>query len=310
MLLKSLNDSNIILSWMVITATWLLGVSFSFYQCVYAECSFGNTLGYHFCVLAIATLINFYTKKHKFTSNTNYIPAFLCIVFFNAIPEQHQEWEVVASIALFCMVIQRLIGLYNTKHNYLKVYEIGVLTGLAIIIYPPFVLLALFYIIGLTLTTSFSWRDFVIPLIGIFTVVFWSFLLEFLTPVQLAFFQFFKGIQLPKVLNSFGVEQFLLISLSLCQVLVLLKLFAKIEKQNIKVRIHYWLWVWFAVFLMISLIVFQNPFQKVVLIALLGLPTSIFAIEYFIIEQRKPYWKKNLFLTCLTSLCICIRIFI
>lgn len=309
MLLKSINGTNIILSWLLILTFWLVGVGFAFIEIVDVSGVWIDLVGYHIAVLLISIFFSFYTKRQKATSNTNFVPSFLVVLFLNVVPSDLVTWELGWSILVLSIVVQRLIGLYNSAHDYITVFEIGLLSGLAIVLYPPFLLLGLFYIIGLTLSTSFSWRDFFIPILGMATVLLFSYSFQYLFGLKCSVLSYFDVFSFPDFVKQFDLRQLLLLLLSFCQVVILMKLFGKVEKQNIKIRVHYWLWIWMAVFMMISIVLFQKPFEKVILIALLGVPTSIFAIEYFLIEQRKPYWKKNLFLGVILILCVLVRLF-
>ena len=70
------------------------------------------------------------------------------------------------------LLISKFTSLHNTKNNYFTVFEIGVIIGLIVSITPQFSGIIFLSIIGLTLVKKYSWRDFIIPLLGISFVVF------------------------------------------------------------------------------------------------------------------------------------------
>ena len=203
----------------------------------------------------------------------------------------------------------RLISLHNKSKNFLQEFEIGCLLGLVIIICPSLIVFGIMFLIGLALVISFTWRDFVIPLMGVFLVfllkvayLFWidSLILQNIIQIDMSYPEFSLELSLSKILIIF---------VSFLEFGILMKLFRVIENKSIKERINYWIWIWTSFLLFISLLFFQQNFSKMMLIQFIGLPCSVFSIEYFKFKKnKKGVWKIELVFLCFLITQVALRI--
>ena len=309
MIIKIANGTNSIVGYLVIFILWFISGVVGIY-----EISQGFFLwdlvpllkvviGEIFILITGLALL-YFLARHKFIGMSNTLPAIIYMVFCLGISVSEGFMEHQISIFMLLLVSERLVSLHNSNHNYLKVFGIGLLLGGLIVISPSLIGLLFIYLIGLALVTTFGWRDFIIPLFGIGSVVLFFFTIVYLLGLEVVGYNF--NFSCPKFIVGFTVHKILLTSISIFEFLFLIKLFAVIEKKNIKSRIHYWIWIWATIFLFISFLFFQEEFEKDKLILFLALPMAIFSIEFFISIKR--VFLRELAFVILSVLLMCLRI--
>ena len=309
MIIKIANGTNSIVGYLVVFILWFLSGVVGIY-----EISQGFLLldlipllkiviGEIFILITGFALL-YLLARHKFIGMSNTLPAILYMVFCLGISVSEGFMEHQISIFMLLLVSERLVSLHNSTRNYLKVFGIGLLLGGLIVISPSLIGLLFIYLIGLALVTTFGWRDFIIPLFGIGSIFSFFFVIIYLLDLEIGGFNF--NFSYPKFSLGFNVHKILVMGVLIFEFLFLVKLFAVIEKKNIKSRIHYWIWIWASIFLFISFLFFQQEFENEKLILFLALPMSIFSIEFFISIKR--VFVRELAFVILLVLSICLRL--
>ncbi len=251
--------------------------------------------------------LNSYLIRNKFIHINNIAPGFLLILFLTGLPNQGSQLSVVSSVFLMILLIRKFTSIHNTKNNYITVFEIGVILGIIASITPQFSGVIFLSIIGLTLIKTYSWRDFIIPLLGICFVLFlkvvYSFMIdEPLDWSRLIDIHFYK----PKLNAQMSISQVLLSGITAIEFLFIYNLFNVVESKKIRERVHYWLWIWLSIFLLFSMLFMQSPVNKMELILLIGLPVSVFSKE-FLDGSMKP-WQIDLIMIFLVLSILSLRI--
>ena len=124
------------------------------------------------------------------------------------------------SVFMLLLVSERLVSLHNATHNYLKVFGIGLLLGGLIMISPSLIGLLFIYLIGLALVTTFGWRDFIIPLFGIGSVVLFYFTIAYLLDREVVIYHF--NFSYPKFNLGLTFHEIILTSISIFEFLFLI----------------------------------------------------------------------------------------
>ena len=182
-------------------------------------------------VLCIVLLLNGYTQKFKFVGLGDGIAGAVFLSFMFGLKDPHLFYRELMGLCLILIVNIRLISLHNTPKNLLREFEIGLLLGLVMIISPGFLVVGIMFLIGLTLVVSFTWRDFLAPVLG----VFWVFLIKYCYhfvfeegPIN-EFFQL--SISLPVFDFNWNIEMIEWMVLSLFVCMIFLRIFKVIEKE-------------------------------------------------------------------------------
>ena len=260
-------------------------------------------------LVLIAVLLNFSFQKNKFVGVGNSLAGVVFLIFILGLNNVHEYYLELSSLLIISFANLRLIWIHNAPKNYLREFEIGILFGVAVLISPSFIILSLMLLIGMALVVSFTWRDFIVPIIGFLWVYLMKFcFLVFTDSFELESF-FTLSFSYPKFDAKFSLTQILITMISLFEFGVLVRLFSVIEKRSIKERVYYWLWIWTAVFMFLALLFFQETFDKFVLIILLGLPCSVFSIEYFNKKQKSnKKWVDEFLLYGIISILLVLRL--
>lgn len=303
MLSKAFRGGNQIVGYILLFAVILIGLGISLieprveYNSVTSIWWLDLTLT-SVITLAAGIFINEFLRQQKFIGLSNIAPGFFLVLFLSGLPNQAEQLNVVTSVFLIVFLIRKLISLHNTNHNYIPVFEIGLIIGVIVSLTPEFAGIILLYLVGLTLVKSFSWRDFVIPLLGIGFIFCLRLLYYFFTDQAIVISDFFElYFYQPGINAEFNVTQVILTGITAIEFLFISKLFGIIEKKNIRVRVHYWLWVWMSLFLLFSMLFMQSPINKVELILLMGLPVSVFSNEF--LEDNLKTWMKDVVIALL-----------
>ena len=313
MIISATRSTNVISTFFWVILLFGLNLSFSFWELTNGLTTFHNidwislTIS-QIAILGIVILLNFNFRKYKFIGVGDGFPGVVFLVFITALNNSHSYYLELTSLSIITFINFQLISLHNAPREFVKEFQIGVLFGLVFILTPNFAGLILMYFVGLTLVVAFSWRDFIIPLLGIFWVLLLKLAYLYLFDLGISNWIDFN-FSSPLLNAQFSVTQLLITLISFFEFLILVKLFGVIEKRGIKERVHYWIWIWTAVLLFLSLLFLQSKFNKELLIILLGLPCSIFSVEFFHLSDLKKIQRRNEFLFfLLLASCILLRI--
>lgn len=258
-------------------------------------------------ILSSGLFLNGFLVRNKFIHINNIAPGFLLVLFLSGLPNQASQLSILISVFLMVLLISKFTSLHNTKNNYFTVFEIGVIIGLIVSITPQFSGIIFLSIIGLTLVKKYSWRDFIIPLLGISFIVFCKGIYCFMLDkpvdwVMLLDLNFYR----PKLTATMSLSQLILSVITAIEFLVIYNLFTIVEGKNIRERVHYWLWIWLSIFLLFSMLFMQSSVGKVELVLLMGLPVSVFSNE-FLAGKMKP-WKIDVTMVVLMLSVLSLRV--
>lgn len=315
MLIAQTKSTNSISSILLILFFWLINVGLSAYEC-FENFSNGFDLPLiklllaQLSILATAVMLNKMLQQHKLVGVGDALSGVLFLIFIMGIRDVHEYYREFISLCLITLGNQKLIGLYNVKKNYLKEFEIGILFGLSILVSPNLFLILGMMFIGLTLVVPFSWRDFCVVLLGCLWIFFLKYTLLFI--IDAWKFDFANGVyfSIPKVNGNIRFHHISLFLLFLFETVLFLGVFSVLAKRSIKERVFYWLWIWTFIFLLFSLTFFQKPNYRPELFAFLGLPCSVFSVEYFLKKGKATrYWIKDIIVYSLIILQVFLRVY-
>ena len=312
MLNSLFRGSNKFVGYAVILTVFASGIILSFFETIesydslssirWVDITFAGVL-----ILSSGLFLNGFLVRNKFIHIHNIAPGFFLILFLTGLPNQVSQLNILTSVFLMILLIRKLTSLHNTKNNYFTVFEIGIVIGLIVSITPQFSGIIFLSIIGLTLVKTYSWRDFLIPLLGISFVLFckgiYCFMLDkpvdWIMPLDLNFYK-------PKLTVTMSFSQLILSVIGAIEFLFIYNLFTIVESKNIRERVHYWLWIWLSIFLLLSMLFMQSTVNKIELVLLMGLPISVFSDE-FLDGKTKP-WKIDLTMVVLILSVLSLRV--
>lgn len=302
MLIAQTRNTNPVSSIFSISLFWLINLGLSVYEVLLSYSNWSDFPLYkillaNLSILGTAILVNRILQQNKLVGVGDVFSGILFLIFVLAIKDAYQYYGELVSLFLITLGNSRLISLYNIKKNHLREFEIGILYGFSIIISPCLFLMLIVVFIGIRLIMSISWRDFIAPLLGCFCVFFVKYSLLFIFGIWSFNLLPNLSFSILKLDFIFDLTHLFIAFLFFFSLIVLYKVITVLEKRSVKDRIFYWLWIWTLIFLLISLVLFNEGFEKSFLIISLGLPCSIFGTEFFPKKGKsKEFWKKEIFI--------------
>jgi hypothetical protein len=312
MLNSVFRGGNKIVGYAILFLVFVSGIVLSFFEPAVPYESFTSVRWLDITIVGVLSLssglfLNGFLIRNKFIHINNIAPGFLLILFLTGLPNQASQVSIVTSVFLIVLLIRKFTSIHNTINNYFTVFEIGVILGIIALITPQFSGIIFLSIIGLTLVKTYSWRDFLIPLLGVLFVVFLKGVYNFMIDKQIDWItlidiHFYK----PKLNSEMSVSQVILSGITAIEFLFIYNLFNVIESKNIRERVHYWLWIWLSVFLLFSMLFMQSPVNKMELILLIGLPVSVFSKEF--LDASMKSWQRDLTMVILIISVLSLRV--
>ena len=121
---------------------------------------------YHGLVVIQALRLNYILGNHKLFAHTNFTVAMCYILFTGLLPEWCNITGALVINLLIIWLIHLLCQLYHTQKPGAVVFNIGMITGISVLLYPPAFILVLIMLVGIMIIRSFKFTQVVTYLIG------------------------------------------------------------------------------------------------------------------------------------------------
>ena len=132
-----------------------------------------------------AVLLNSIANKQKFMDKENYLPAFFYVLFNSFYVGQLFLTPVLLANIFLLLSLQRFLNMYRQNIVFSECFDSGFLLAIAVVFYLPYLFLLPLIYIGLIIIRSFSWREWVLPLLGFLCVFFLVFVWFFVFDLRL-----------------------------------------------------------------------------------------------------------------------------
>jgi len=117
-------------------------------------------------ILSIGFLVNFIVHDNSITRNNSFALLFF-IVLVASNPALTILNPVLLSMAFVVLGMKNLLSLHEHKEMSQKLFNTGFLLGIASIIYPYSILFGLLIFLGIVIYGADSWRQWILPILGI-----------------------------------------------------------------------------------------------------------------------------------------------
>jgi len=122
-------------------------------------------------ILAVAAMIAQLCNTHHLHRRENYFAALLSFLFISI----HLYWlyfnPIILGLLFLVLTLMRVLTLFRSERITARLYDGGVFMGIAVLIYPPFILVVPILWIALSMLRPFQLREFLIPFAGVLTPV-------------------------------------------------------------------------------------------------------------------------------------------
>ena len=121
---------------------------------------------YHLLVVIQALRLNYILGNHKLFAHTNFTVAMCYILFTGLLPQWCVISEALVINILIIWLIHLLCQLYHTPKPGAVVFNIGLVTGIAVLLYPPAYPLVLIMLMGIMIIRPFRFTQLITYMIG------------------------------------------------------------------------------------------------------------------------------------------------
>lgn len=132
-----------------------------------------------------ALLVNLVINENKMTTRKTYLGGMLFILFSSFFKESLLLTPASLALTFIIMAAAALFRLARKEKDYGDVFDGGMLTSLAVLIYFPTVVVLLFIFIALGTVRTFRYREWTAILLGIITPVFVVFTISYVSDYSL-----------------------------------------------------------------------------------------------------------------------------
>lgn len=126
----------------------------------------GNSLTVATLVTVCALGLNYLVDSLEFELRASHIPAFCFSIFCSILLFDHGFHIVLLALLPLLISIHILLGVFRESRAFPKYFEAGIWLGLAVIAYQPFIILVPFYVLIISYTRTFNWRELLLPVIA------------------------------------------------------------------------------------------------------------------------------------------------
>lgn len=243
-------------------------------------------------ILGGALLLNGIFNEHEFGQKTNYLPAFVYFVFgISSLQWVYFNPVLLANVFLL-FSLRRLFRIYRISNATGMLYDAGVFSVMAILVYPPVIFCIPFLWVGMTRLRSATFREWLVPAAGLATPTFY---------VIAAYWWFGASPGLEEFMDfqgrfTFGIDAgnskvnwfAIFLAASLVPTFLGLVVFvggmasSTVHRKNTKRA-----FLWFGFFQFVAFVytgLLASP--DVGSLALLAVPIAVFASRFFALERR------------------------
>ncbi len=241
--------------------------------------------------------LNYIVQKHEVLYKNSYLPALFYLIFLTVIPQFLTFHPVLIANSILLFVLDKLFKIYKNTGAMSLAFDSCFLIGLTTLIYLPAISFFLVFALSILILKTFSWRDWVVGLIGLALPFIFTFIYYFwINDLNEFSEKFFLG-NIRQLWDTGGlVLQGYRITLGVVLLVMILTL-NRIRQNFYKnvTRIRNFQQVIF-IFLGVALLslIFTAGSVAVYRFSILVIPLSVM-ISYYFLAAKKKWWTELLF---------------
>ncbi|NCA85655.1 MAG: hypothetical protein EOM83_08780 [Clostridia bacterium] len=114
-----------------------------------------------------AVLLNAILGIHRLTHRNQLVAAAVYLVLMGSSPLMVQPNIMLVINLLMIILLHIVLNLYGQQEPYSRLFDAGVLLGIASLLYLPAIFFIFFLLVSLMIFQIFHWREWLIPIIGL-----------------------------------------------------------------------------------------------------------------------------------------------
>jgi len=244
-----------------------------------------------------ALYINYVVNKHEVLYKQSWLPALMFVIIGGLMPPFLWIHPMLFVNAILIFVFDKIFSLYKHPTPLAPAFDSAFLLSLTALFYLPAVFLFVFYVFCLLMLRPFSWRLWIVSIMGLLLPFFFAFLYYYLNDELFEFYDrvFISGIKRQIDLSHFfNVKYSLSIAIvGLLFILSLLKLQTNYFKNVTKARLIQQLLILMIPIGLVSVLFSQD--ESLYRYSILVLPISIY-LSYYFLSGKKQWVMELMFL--------------
>ena len=252
-------------------------------------------------LLTQALQLHFILNKHEVIFKSSWLPALMYVIIGSLLPPFQWFHPMLFVNSLLLLAIDKIFFLYKNDKPLSLDFDIGFIIGLASLFYLPIIIFIFFFGSALILLRPFSWRDWIVGIIGVFLPLFFAFCYFLLTDHLMLLYEkiVMSGIRRPLHLAEIFPNGYLYsIALLLTIIIIaIVKQQANFYKNVTKTRLNHWVFFLFAITGIVTSLFTETPL--IYRFYILTIPMSVWASYFFLSIKR--LWLAELILILLIS---------
>ena len=251
---------------------------------------------------SLAVIINIISNNYRLLSGSSYLSAFSFVLIISLISDFTRFNSVMLAMIFLLIMLDYVFGFYKKEKIFGDIFNTGFLCGMAMLFYTPMIVFSPFVFISLVVMRQFSWREWIVSLLGIGIPLYFAFTVFFLTDSYTQWFNELQNqLQFHSILKvQISISTIVLISIvSIPQLWSLINVRSSFLKLLVQTRLCYVLVVWFFICGLGSVFFQTENFPSSLI--WIAIP-ACFGLSFFFEEFKKTLWSELFALSLLLTI--------
>ena len=239
-------------------------------------------------VISQALHFNWILNKHEVLYKASWMPAAVYLLISTILPPFFWFQPLIFANSILLFAIDKLFYLYKNEYPLAFEFDSCFLMALASLFYFPLIIFIVFYIVSILILRPFSWRDWIVGILGFGLPFFFAFVYYFWNNMLMSFYErvFISGIKRQIELHSVFVQgyTFTLVLVAVVSALAIIRLRANFYKNVSKTRLNQQVTIFYFACAVLTILVSRE--ELLYRFCILSLPLSIF-IAYYLLSGKR-----------------------
>ncbi len=243
-----------------------------------------------FLVISQTIHLSFVCNKHEVLYRNSFLPGLFYMLLMLSIPQFISFHPILIVNSILILILNKIFQLYKNEAPLAWDFDTCVLLSIMTMFYLPAVIFLLLYAVGLIVLRPFSWRDWIVGLMGFITPLFFVLVYYFLCD-RLQEAKHF--IHIPKISREFNIKNAIpagypltILWVVIVFILSVIRLQSNFQKNAAKTR-SYQLIILFFVIISLLMIIF-TPVEPLFRFSILCIPLAVI-VSYFFLTTKKMW---------------------
>lgn len=239
-------------------------------------------------VTSQALHFNWILNKHEVLYKASWMPAIVYLMMCTILPPFFWFHPLIFANSILLFALDKLFYLYKSEHPLGFEFDSAFLMAMAALFYFPLIIFIVFYFVSILLLRPFSWRDWIVGMLGFVLPFFFAFVYYFWNNMLLTFYErvFISGIKRQIELQSVYLHgyTFTLLLVAVIGTLSIIRLRANFYKNVSKTRLNQQVIIFYFVCTVLTLLVSNE--ELLYRFCIVALPLSVFVAYYLLSGKR------------------------